>query len=109
MLQSYYEEIQRKRNAARFFWLIVFLFAGSLYFFFQGYYPAIHLEKIFSASGGSITESGSLIRSFGIVNINIKNPDTTILLNDLPYSNREKKMVNYGNYRISITKPGYIS
>ena len=109
MLQSYYEEIQRKRNAARFFWLIVFLFAGSLYFFFQGYYPAIYLERFFSASGGSLTESGSLIRSFWIVNINIKNPDTTILLNDLPYTNREKKMVNYGNYKISITKPGYVS
>lgn len=109
MLQSYYEEIRRKRNAARFFWLIVFLFAGSLYFFFQGYYPALHFQRFFSASGGSLTETGGIIRSFGIVNINVKNSETTISLNGLPYVNSEKKMVDYGNYTISITKPGYIS
>lgn len=81
MLPSYFEEIRKKRNAARLFWAIVFLFAATLYFFFQGYYPAIHLQRFFSASGGSLMESGSLIRSFGIVNINIKTPTTNSLLN----------------------------
>lgn len=41
MMQTYYDEIRKKRRASRIFWGFVFFFAFFLYFFFQGYYPAI--------------------------------------------------------------------
>ncbi len=43
MIESYQTEVARKQRAARIFWLIVFMFSGFLYFFFQGYYPDIRL------------------------------------------------------------------
>ena len=53
MLDSFYEEIQRKRNSYRIFWVIVIVFAVLLYMFFQGYYFSVRLgfEKLLEAGG----------------------------------------------------------
>ncbi len=83
MLTSYADEIREKRRAARVFWGIVFLFAGFLYFFFQGYYPSIDFRVKELFSSGGLTASGmkrDLIRSFGIINISAKPTDAEILL-----------------------------
>lgn len=66
MLESYYEEIARKKRAARIFWLVVFIFAGFLFFFFQGYYPDIQF-RLSSVGSGTFSGEGNqrvTIRSF---------------------------------------------
>lgn len=109
MLESYHEEIIRKKRAARIFWVIVFAFAGLLYFFFQGYYPDVQFRL---ANIGSGTVSGEerrlTIKSFGIVNIKTTPENFDLRLNDAPYGNNEKKMVDYGDYTFTISGEGYI-
>ena len=82
MLETYQQEISRKRKAARIFWLIVFLFAGFLYFFFQGYYPAIDFSfrQLRLHDVNLPKEPRDLIRSFGIINVSVKPADAEILL-----------------------------
>jgi hypothetical protein len=112
MIESYQNEVARKQRAARIFWLIVFTFAGFLYFFFQGYYPDIRLglRKILSESGTTSTGNTDLIKSFGIINISVKKPTgATISLGSGSYVNNDKFMTNYGTYTASISKLGYIS
>ncbi len=109
MLESYYEEIARKKRAARIFWLIVFIFAGFLFFFFQGYYPDI---RLWLTSIGSGTISGEnqrvSIRSFWIINIKVSPENLDLRLNTLPYGNNEKKIVDYGDYAFTVSGEGYL-
>ena len=51
MLDSFHEEIRRKRRSYQIFWVIVIVFATLLYMFFQGYYFSIRLgfEKLLQA------------------------------------------------------------
>lgn len=113
MIESYQTEVARKQRAARIFWLIVFTFAGFLYFFFQGYYPDIRLgvKQFLGASGNTLGENPSdLIKSFGIINISVKKPTgATISLGSGSYVNNDKLMTNYGTYTASISKSGYIT
>ena len=109
MIESYHIEVARKQKAARIFWLIVFTFAGFLYFFFQGYYPDIRLgvKQFLGASGStSGNSSNDLIKSFGIINISVKNPTgASISLGSGSYVNDDKLMTNYGRYTTTISKP----
>lgn len=107
-MQSYYDEIRKKRNAARIFWLIVFLFAGFLYFFFQGYYPDISFHLTNIRKGSISGEGGVTIRSFGIVNVKVSPTTSTLMLNGDFYGNDEKKMTDYGDYRLSINNEGHL-
>lgn len=110
MLQSYDQEIREKRRAARIFWVIVFIFATFLYFFFQGYYPSIRfwlraIEEWHLVSGENIYSD--IIQSFGIVNVSTIPADATIRFESGSYSNNEKKMVRYGDYSMHIERDGY--
>jgi hypothetical protein len=105
MLESYHEELTRKKRAARIFWLIVFVFAGFLYFFFQGYYPNIEFRLTnIGMPAVSGEDRGVMIRSFGIVNVKVQPENTAINLNNAPYGNNEKKMVDYGEYTLAMNE-----
>jgi hypothetical protein len=110
MLETYTQEILRKKRASRIFWFLVFGFAGFLYFFFQGYYPSIDisLKEIFSSGGLHRANRDEFIKSFGIVNVTVNPRDAKILLSGADFVNDEKRMVNYDTYTLSIGKPGYI-
>ena len=112
MIESYQIEIIRKRRSARLFWLVVFVCALFLYYFFQGYYPDVRLgmQRIFSESGSeSSSGSSDIIKSFGIINVKTTPIDATILLGSGAYGNNEKKMSDYGNYMMQISHPGYLT
>ncbi len=112
MIESYQLEIIRKRRATRLFWLVVFVCALFLYYFFQGYYPDVRLgmRRIFSESGSqSSSGSSDLIKSFGIINVKTTPIDATILLGSGAYGNNEKKMSDYGSYTMQIAGSGYLT
>lgn len=69
-MESYHQEIIRKRRSARVFWLIVFAFATLLYFFFQGYYPNISLGLKEITGSGHIADE-SIVKAFGIINVKV--------------------------------------
>lgn len=110
MLETYQNEITRKRKSARIFWLIVFVCSLFLYFFFQGYYPDVRvgLQKIFSESGSENHSNSDLIRSFGIINVRTLPLDANITLGENSYGNNEKRMSDYGDYMMHIEKPWYL-
>lgn len=110
MIQSYQEEIRAKRIAARIFWLVVFVFAGFLYFFFQGYYPSIDFRLTNITGSGNVSgeERGVSIRSFGIVNVKASPLSSILTLNNNSYGNDEKKMVDYGDYTLNISGEAYL-
>lgn len=109
-MQSYYDELHKKRIASRIFWFLVFGFAIFLYYFFQGYYPSldISLKQILSGSGMRTIGQDELVRAFGIVNIRVEPRDARIQINREDIGYDEKKMVPYDAYSLSIGKPGYI-
>lgn len=112
MLESYQQEVKRKRQSARIFWLIVFVCSLFLYFFFQGYYPDIRvgMRRIFMEPGNNnFTGSTDIMRSFGIINVRTTQVDANITLGSGSYANNEKRMSDYGNYTMDIQKSGYIS
>ena len=59
MLESYFQEIKRRKRRKLFFWILVFAFATLLYFFFKGKYISINLNwnNILSQSGNIICET----------------------------------------------------
>lgn len=112
MFESYQLEVMRKRRAARIFWLIVFISALFLYFFFQGYYPNVRLglKRIFMENWGSnFTGSTDIFHPFGIINVRTTQTDATILLNDGYYGNNEKRVSDYGKYAMEISKDWYLT
>ena len=110
MLESYQQEVMRKRQAARIFWLIVFICSLFLYFFFQGYYPDVRLglRRILEPGNTEHTGSTDIMRSFGIINVRTTQLDATITLGSGSYGNNEKRMSDYGRYTMDIEKNGYI-
>ncbi len=107
MFESYQLEVLRKRRAARIFWLIVFICALFLYFFFQGYYPDVRvgLRRIFMENTDTnFTGSQDIMRSFGIINVRTTQIDANIVLEGGYYGNNEKRMSDYGKYTMSISK-----
>lgn len=112
MFESYQLEVLRKRRAARIFWLIVLISALFLYFFFQGYYPNVRLgmKRIFMENWEStFTGSTDIFHPFGIINVRTTQTDTAILLNDGYYGNNEKRVSDYGNYTMEISKEWYLT
>ncbi|MFZ4462025.1 MAG: hypothetical protein ACOYN2_06055 [Patescibacteria group bacterium] len=116
MLQSYQEEVRRKRNAYRVFWLVVFSFAFLLYMFFQGYYISVQVgfedliraAKSSTSTGTSPSVSSQVVRSFGIVNIQVDPNPATLHINGQPYQNGAKSIFDYGKYNIDIEDPTYV-
>jgi hypothetical protein len=109
MIETYHTEVTKKRRNARWFWVIVFLFATFLYFFFQGYYPDVRLglKRIFLENHTG-TASGSfedLIRSFGLINVKTLPTTATITIGSGTYGNNEKRMTSYGDYTMQIENP----
>lgn len=113
MLESYHQEVIRKRRSARIFWFLVFCFSTFLYFFFQGFYPDIRVgvRQILGTSGSTLSgSSNDIIKSFGIINISVKTPsDATIVISSGSFGNNEKRMVGYGLYDANITRPWYVT
>ena len=127
MLESYFQEIKRRKRRKLFFWILVFVFATLLYFFFKGKYISINLNwnNILSQSGNIIseteksvsgtTQTGSFAKnlitfnSFWIVNVKVFPRDSQIYLNHEPYSNDSKPRIDYGDYLLEIFHDGYIA
>ncbi len=111
MIETYHTEVTKKRRNARWFWVIVFLFAIFLYFFFQGYYPDVRLGiKRMFLEDTTNTASGNfddLIRSFGIINVKTIPTTAVITIGSGAYGNNEKRMTNYGAYTMNIESPWY--
>ena len=112
MLQNYQEEVRHKRNAHRIFWCVVFGFAFLLYMFFQGYYFSVQVgfQALFHSATHSSTGTSSeqVVRSFGIVNIQVDPNPNVLTINNLPYQNGDKSIFDYGEYRIDIEHPEYV-
>lgn len=53
-------------------------------------------------------EMNEIIKSFGIINVGVKQKNATLLLSSGSYVSDEKRMTNYGSYSLSITKDIYI-
>ena len=122
MLESYFQEIKRRKRRKLFFWILVFVFATLLYFFFKGKYSSINLNwnNILSQSGNIISETeksvsgatqkGSFAKnlitfnSFWIVNVKVFPRDSQIYLNHEPYSNDSKPRIDYGDYLLEMQK-----
>lgn len=126
MLDSYFEEVRKKRRKNLIFWILVFIFAIGLYFFFQGKYISINIgsQNIFSQNIDSLSEKTSTgvletektsenpifsLHSFGIVNVKVFPRDSHIFLNDKPYINDSKPRVDYGKYTLKMNHDDYIS
>lgn len=115
MLESYFEEIRRKRRHTRIFWLITLLCAVGLYFFFKGYYISFNInwKNIFSETGTIFTNTGEDIASihpFGIIHVKALPREARLTLNgNEPYRNGEKFMANHGEYTLNIDHFGYLS
>ncbi len=112
MLDSFHEEIRKKRNAYAIFWGIVFLFAVLLYMFFQGYYFSIQVgfERLLHQTPPT-TGSGapeSLLKSFGIINLKVDPNPTSMTVNGLPYKNWDKQIFDYGKYALDVQNSGYL-
>lgn len=112
-MHSYRKEVHHIRRTKSIFWLIVFIFAWLLYFFFQGYYPSINLsfESILSSTGqnrADLIENVASIKSFWIINVSALPSSASIELNQKAYASNEKRMSDYGAYSMEIRNPGYI-
>ncbi len=69
MLETYFEEIARKRRGRRIFWVAVFGFASFLYLFFQGYYPYVRIDfaEFFDRQSSETSQKPQVVRAFGII------------------------------------------
>lgn len=111
MLDSYHDEVRRKRNSYAIFWGLVFLFAVLLFMFFQGYYFSVRLgfEQLLQKSPDKDNQSiTQILKSFGIINLKVNPEPRTLTLNGQPYVNGDKKFVDYGNYELNVAEPDYI-
>ena len=114
MLDSYHEEVRRKRNAYAIFWGVVFLFAVLLYMFFQGYYFSVQVgfERLIHGGSSQVTTStganDAVLKSFGIISMRVDPTPATMTVNGLPYQNGDKRIYDYGAYTMDIQNPGYL-
>lgn len=124
MIDSYNEEVRKKRQRNLFFWLLVLIFAIGLFFFFKGKYISLNVNwntalsesgntfsgEIVASESGNQPLNNSLIsfHSFGIVNVKVTPDDSKIFLNNDPYSNNSKPRVDYGKYVLQVQKDDYI-
>lgn len=115
MLESYYGEVERKKNQRRIFWLIVFGFATFLYLFFQGYYPYVRFDtwKFLEMGKPELAEKPQVVRAFGIINVRaIPEPDLIAIsspsMGTKIVANDDKGFFDFGNYSVEIRKEGYV-
>lgn len=122
MLETYYDEIEKKWRRKIFFWIVVFIFATALYFFFKGKYLAVNIDwkNALSNTGSTFSwltltgnQTGTTdiisLHSFGIVNVKVKPTDSAISLNDAPYASDSKLRVDYGKYHLVMSHEGYLT
>jgi hypothetical protein len=114
MLDSFYDEVRRKRNSYMIFWIIVLGFAVLLYMFFQGYYFNVSLgfeRLIHGGAPKALTQSGavippeSILKSFGIINLRVTPAPSAMTINGLPYQNGDKQIFDYGTYSLDVQNP----
>ncbi len=114
MLDSYFEEVHKRRLIARIFWTVVLIFAVLLFFFFKGYYFAFNvwMETIWKSGweeyGKNTHESEPIIKQFWVVHIITKPSDTGIVFDTEDLRSGERKIVDYGKHTLSYQKNGYI-
>jgi len=111
MLDSYYDEVRRKRNSYAIFWGIVFVFGILLFMFFQGYYFSISVgfkELLKNHTLDDPKPIGMVLKSFGIINLKVTPNPSKLTLNNLPYVNGDNKFVDYGDYELQVEETGYI-
>lgn len=115
MLESYYEEVARKRNQRRVFWIVVLGFSAFLYLFFQGYYPYVRLDtwKFLEMGKPVANEKPQVVRAFGIINVRaVPDPDTITIsspsIGTKTVPNDDKGFFDFGNYSVEIRKEGYV-
>ncbi|MBP8016775.1 hypothetical protein KAZ01_02095, partial [Candidatus Gracilibacteria bacterium] len=106
MIQTYLQEIRHRRKTNRIFWLLVFIFTIFLYYFFQGYYININLQKYIKEKN---IDRHDIIKQFGIINISVFPSPDKIKINGKNYTNGSKTMFDFGNYKIQINKKGFIN
>jgi|GEM_PF-4176144 len=104
MIPSYKQDLQARKNKNRVFWTIVFLFAGFLYLFFQGYY--INYNQLFHLDDES---KKTFLKPFGIIDIHVFPSPDTITINNEKYDNNSKTIFDLGHYDIAVEKNGYLS
>jgi hypothetical protein len=79
--------------------------------FFQGYYFSVTVgfEELLKKRNHENTQPmAQILKSFGIINLQV-NPNPHVLtLNGLPYANGDNKFVDYGSYELRVEEPGYI-
>lgn len=114
MLETYFQEIRRKRTEKRIFWAFVLLSTMILYFFFQGKYLAINinLTSLLSFSGQVDSGSGQNyfeFRSFGVINVKTMPRTARISINGQNHTSGEQILTPYGNYHLHVTHPGYLT
>jgi hypothetical protein len=118
MLDSFHEEIRRKRHSYILFWVIVLGFAVLLYMFFQGYYVNVSLgfKKLLHAGSTTLISSASwvvappesLLKSFGIINLRVTPEPNSMTINGAAYKNGDKQIFDYGVYSLDVQNPGYL-
>ena len=112
MLDSYHEEVRKKRNNHAIFWGVVFVFWILLFMFFQGYYFSISVwfEQLLHKNSQSEPKPplNQILKSFGIVNLKVSPTPKIFTLNNEPYTNGDNKFVDYGEYELKVEEPGYI-
>lgn len=104
MIPSYNQELRTRKNKNRVFWTIVFVFAGFLYLFFQGYY--INYNQLFHLDDES---KKTFLKPFGIVDIHVFPSPDSIKINNENYDNNSKTIFDLGHYDIIVKKEGYLS
>lgn len=110
MLETYFQEIRRKKTEKRIFWFCVMCLTVVLYFFFQGKYLVlnVNLSSLFSASGE--THSGMIqnyfeLRSFGVINVKTIPRTANITINNEQRASGEQILTPYGEYILDIAHP----
>lgn len=122
MIETYFEEVKRKKRNARIFWLITLIISMVFYFFFKGYYISIDvdlknffLEKNTTQTWvqNTLTWANSSIvsvNSFGIIHIKTIPQDSEIYINnEKKYISSEKFFTDYGDYFVDFSKEWFLS
>jgi hypothetical protein len=115
MLESYQQEIMRKRAGRRVFWLAVLGLTVFLYLFFQGYYPYVRVDfaNFFNERPITAPEKPQVVRAFGIINVRTSPVADRISIRqangtERVVTNDDKVFSDFGNYSVRIEKTGYV-
>ncbi len=112
MLETYLEEIERKRNGRRIFWIAVTVSSVFLYLFFQGYYPYVRITAPELVQNESVTKP-QVVRAFGIITVRTSPAPDSITVRlpngtERKLENDEKGFFDFGRHEVSIEKDGHL-